>query len=236
MLTGRYVKYIFPAATGTEVCQSQDAGPGRLILNGDLSDNLESFVSFVNNGYCRTLSLSSPDDLSAANFTISGMQNGVPVTEVLSGPNNNTVYGVTLYDIVTLITVDRLVGNIQVGSGTAGFFNPIAIDQSMSPIGYNLAVNYGQTDIPVHAPEYTVYGTLDTVTFNGFTASENINNATYFVLDEGQQANIMFPDISTLGAPYSPYIPILSYLLVLVGSNELGLEFTSTLTFRQMGG
>src|ERR1700749_753534 len=177
MLTGRFIKYVFPAATGTEVCQLQStAGAGSLVLNGNLSNNINTEVSFIDNGYCRNLLLFSANDLSAVNFTINGTQNGVGISETLQGPNNAKVATENVFDIITSITVDGAADAVTIGSGPVGFFLAINIDQFLSPIGYNLAVNFGSADPVSNSPSYTVYGTLDNISLNGYIYSDLIAN------------------------------------------------------------
>lgn len=74
------------------------------------------------NGYGYKVSITSVDDETGVNFTITGIPVGsmTPVTEVLAGGNNTTVYSVNYFATVTSITVDGgTAGAITVGYGGA---------------------------------------------------------------------------------------------------------------------
>lgn len=67
----------------------------------------------------RTIALSSTSNLSAVNFTIVGLSpTGAVITEVLAGPNNNTVYSSNSYYSLNSITPSaNNAGLISVGQG-----------------------------------------------------------------------------------------------------------------------
>jgi hypothetical protein len=55
----------------------------------------------------REVTLTSAGDLSAVNFTVTGLdRNGNPVSEIIVGPDTNTVTGVQVYSVVLSITPD----------------------------------------------------------------------------------------------------------------------------------
>lgn len=118
-----YNTTIWPVIDVAAVCALQNtSGAGSLSLNGTLiSTATPNQISFIGAGFIRSVSLTSVNNLSAVNFTISGLQNGAFVTEIITGPNNNTVYGVQYYDIITSVVVSNAVTAVSVGTGKAGY-------------------------------------------------------------------------------------------------------------------
>lgn len=70
------------------------------VVAGEL---LAAPVSFINNGYASSISITSGADIHAINFTITGTFNGNNIVEVLAGANNDTVSSVNLFDTITSI-------------------------------------------------------------------------------------------------------------------------------------
>ncbi len=71
----------------------------------------------------RNVTLTSTANLSAINFTIVGFDRyGAPITEVLAGPNNNTVNSKFNYGSVTSITPGTTDGTNNVSAGYASFY------------------------------------------------------------------------------------------------------------------
>lgn len=60
-------------------------------------------VSFIDNGYASSISITSAADISAINFTITGTFNGNNIVEVLAGANTNTVSSLNLFDTISSI-------------------------------------------------------------------------------------------------------------------------------------
>lgn len=70
----------------------------------------------------RTVSISSPDDLSANSFTITGTLNGNIISEtIVAGPHANTVFSVNFYDSLISVTSDLPSTNLTIGTGTTGY-------------------------------------------------------------------------------------------------------------------
>lgn len=113
--------YSWPAANTQDVCLIQNiAGAGNLILNGNLLNQVNlSIIGF--NSISRTVSLTSANNLSGVNFTISGYFNGTTVTTTIAGPNANTVYTAQYFDSITSVSASGAANGISVGSGTTGF-------------------------------------------------------------------------------------------------------------------
>jgi len=92
----------------------------KLILNGPLVLP-NGQVSFISMGYSSNVSITSARNISNYSFQITGFSNGVLITEQIVGPNANTVYTNTLFDVITNISPTNYPdGNaFTVGSGSS---------------------------------------------------------------------------------------------------------------------
>lgn len=135
-----YTQTTWPVMNTAAVCALQNlsvAGP--LLLNGTLANaDLPNQISFITNNFIRSVSITSTNDLSTYSFVISGFQNEAFVTETISGPNNDTIFGTQYYDIVTSIVVSGAVSDVSVGTGNSGYLPLITVNTNN--IGGN--VNY----------------------------------------------------------------------------------------------
>lgn len=119
--------FTWPAANTQAICATQTLGAaGSLTINGTLAQTITGgppYVIFP--GISRTVSLTSTNDLSGVNFTITGTYRGSVQTQTIAGPNNNTVYTTATYpnffDSVTSITTNGAAAAVSVGTGTLGF-------------------------------------------------------------------------------------------------------------------
>jgi hypothetical protein len=218
----RFLTYTFPAGNTQDVCLSQTlTGTGNLNLNGNLVNPLNKQVSFIQKGYSRQISLTSANDLSAKTFTINGIQNGVVISETITGPNNNIVYSTQIYDVINSISVNGAVTNISVGTGFSGFFPLIGINLEKDVVNYTLTIAR-LTDASV---SFSVYGTLDRVINNGKTYSDNVsNNKNLF--------QIQAPD-TTANFVYSGLTGIYAYILVQLGATSGTIDKSMKLNFIQ---
>lgn len=93
-----------------------------------LKTNVENGV-FRNLGLSDQITLTSTGNISAVNFTITGTDNsGTVLSEIIAGPNNNTVTSVNFYSTVTKLSCDAAVGT-NTSAGHAGNVN-VAISAS----------------------------------------------------------------------------------------------------------
>jgi hypothetical protein len=112
-----------PSANILALLQDVDAG-AQVILNGS---PLKGKYFQGNDGgyYERQVTLTSTDDLSAINFSVSGYSNrtgnsyrGVYTTEVIAGPDNATVLTDNYFsEITSIIPIDGNATNLTAGSG-----------------------------------------------------------------------------------------------------------------------
>lgn len=117
--------YRWSASSVTAIAALQTkAAAGALAINGTMATSVGGgtpYVTFL--GFARTITLTSVNNLSAKNFTITGTLNGAVQTETRVGPNNNTVTTTALFDSVTSITVSAAAAAVSVGTGATGRTN-----------------------------------------------------------------------------------------------------------------
>lgn len=136
----RITRTLAAGAVGAIAASQTLGGAGNLLINGSLaSGGVATMLAQQQVG------LTSTGNLSGINFTITGTNDyGQTISEVLAGPNNNTVKSVRNYLTVTSIAASAAVGTAMtvdtVGSGASGV---IPIDQYLNPV--NLALTVGIT-------------------------------------------------------------------------------------------
>lgn len=119
----KYVQDYWAPQNLQGIALTQDkVGAGNLNLNGTYSVPTNTTVNLFNIGFISTVSLTSANNLSGANFTITGQQNNTVISETLTGPNNSTVETTQTFDIIQTVSVDISVTGISVGTGLNGFF------------------------------------------------------------------------------------------------------------------
>lgn len=148
----RVITWPIPSATSIAALQTLGAA-GSLTLNGSLLQ--PGYNTVVFQGYTRTITLTSGNNLSGVNFTINGVLNNSPLSEVLAGPNANTVTSVHIYDAITSITTDGAAAAVSAGTGTTGRTSWISGDYDLNP------PNYSVQAIRTATINYTLFLTLD---------------------------------------------------------------------------
>lgn len=167
------------------------ASPGALLLNGTYYNASSSTINFNTQGFVRNVSLTSVNDLSAASFTISGVQNNTVVSNTIAGPNNNTVYTTDSFDIISSVTVNSAVNGIKVGTGLTGFF-PIISRLSSNNFSLtipSLSYALGFVTEAVDGCTYEVYQSLADLTGNGETYKSLVADSS-FISIAGPYTNI----------------------------------------------
>jgi hypothetical protein len=128
----RPVIYNFIATDASYVCASQTLGAaGNLNINGT-GRNPNKFVGevIIPGGFERQLTLTSAGNISAVNFTITGLSmRGDAQTEVIAGPNATTVTTTAYWKEIYSIAASAAVGSaMTVGIGSVGQSNPFIND------------------------------------------------------------------------------------------------------------
>lgn len=112
--------YTWPKADTAAFCALQSKGAaGSLLLNGTLAGQ-PPVLGISLPDIARVVSITSTNDLSAVNFTITGVLNNAVVTVTHAGPNNSTYETTQLFNTVTSVTVDAAAAAVKVGTGSTG--------------------------------------------------------------------------------------------------------------------
>lgn len=205
-----FISYDFywPEMDAAAVCANQDAaGAANLLLNGSFATPISNQISFIEKGFIRVVSITSPDDNSGVTFTISGYQNGVFITEDIGGPNNNTVYGTTPFDIITNIITDGGVTNISVGTGGTGYLPLMGVNtRGAFPI-----LNYGIQAIPTNIT-YQMFRTFYDVYMNGLTIAQQQVQGYWYDRGDGPKNGPYIYD--------SQSISMVNYMLLSINSTD----------------
>ena len=134
----RPVVFNWPAAGAATIAALQQLGAaGNLILNGTLAAPIQPGQSraIVLPGIQRGISLTSAANLSAINFTVTGINlRGAVVSETIAGPNANTVVTTVEFSIITSVAANAAVGSdVSVGTGEVGSTNWFICDLYANP-------------------------------------------------------------------------------------------------------
>lgn len=226
----RSFSYSFPVGNTTDVCLLQTlAGTGSLVLNGNLVNLVNGQLSFIEKGYSRQLSLTSANNLSAQQFTINGIQNGVPITENIAGPNANTVYSTEVFDTIISISVNGAVNGISIGTGWKGFFPLIAVNLERDIINYTLTLATDGNDNSM-----AIFGTIDNIANNGETfLNMVVNNYNLFTVRAlTALAQLVYTSTYT-GTNLTPN-PVYSSFVIQLGTSALSINVPIKLNFIQI--
>ncbi len=172
-----YNKLTWPVVDKAAVCALQNttmAGP--LLLNGTLfNSSIPNQVSFIAERFIRSVSITATtNNLSGNTFIINGFQNDAPVTDTIIGPGIGlTVYGSKYFDIITSVTVNGAVTNVQVGTGNAGYFPLVGINSNTTNINYSVSILFPPTGAGI---TYSLYQTLDQINANFITFNDQLVN------------------------------------------------------------
>jgi hypothetical protein len=110
-------------------------GAANLTITGALASG--GVATLVSPGQ---ITLTSTGNISAVNFTITGTDyRGISVSEVLAGPNNNTVTSVNTYATITSIAASGAVGtNTSAGNAASGSSAVVPLDLYLTPFNVSL--------------------------------------------------------------------------------------------------
>lgn len=221
----RYLNYVFPAGNTQDVCLTQTlAGAGNLALNGNLANSIHSQVSFIERGYSRNVSLTSANDLSARQFTITGTQNGVHITENIVGPNANTVYSVESYDVIQSILVDGAAAAVSIGTGHSGF---VVVDVNLEKDVINCALSVSNPNATINT---TLFGTYNDLSATKRTYADLVSSDfTLFSINDESTDTYNASNSEGASVPIQLYK---SLLVLIVGTNAT-IAQTIQVIFRQ---
>ena len=206
----QFYEYNWPApiANGISLFQTLTANTP-LLLNGSYVNKTTRIVNFIDFGIVPRVTLNSAANLSAINFLITGYQNGVFISETLTGPNANTVTSVNCFDTVTQIIPTGTTGStIQVGVASVGYFPMILLNTAKtntSSISYALNI---------------VAATANPATYQVFLSlKNNLGMGKYDDLTSAANGNFAAPAAAATASALIQYNSLASNLLIKIGTN-----------------
>jgi hypothetical protein len=200
-----------PVVNGISLFQTLTANIP-LLLNGSYVNKITGTINFIDFGIVPRITLNSAANLSAINFLITGYQNGVFISETLTGPNNTTVTSVNCFDTVTQIIPTGTTGStLQVGVASVGYFPMILLNTAKtntSSISYALNI---------------VAATANPATYQVFLSlKNNLGLGKYDDLTSAANGNFAAPAAAATASALIQYNSLASNLLIKIGTNNNG--------------
>ena len=207
----QFYEYHWPVAiaNGISLFQSLTANIP-LQLNGFYVNKVTKTVNFVDDfGIVPRITLNSAADLRAINFLITGYQNGVFISETLTGPNNTTVTSVNCFDTLRQIIPTGTTGSTaSVGVAALGYFPIILLNTSLvNASGISYALNI-------------VAATANPATYQVFLSlKNNLGMGKYDDLTNQTNGNFVAPAGPATLSALIDYNSLASNLLIKIGPN-----------------
>lgn len=214
------MQFVIPPPSDDILAALQDVDAGaQVILNGS---PLKGKYFQGNDGgyYERQVTLTSTDDLSAINFTVSGYSNrtgngyrGVYTTEIIAGPIGATVLTDNYFsEITSIVPTNGDATNLTIGSGgQAVVVMPINI---ISP-----RFGYGTYSFSLNNPDdlhFEVYGT----NIRANDAAENMEDFLSDTANVFAIAAAANPTVYRFPYDLAKVYPVLRALLVVINTND----------------
>ena len=198
-----------PVVNGISLFQTLTANIP-LLLNGSYVNKTTKTVNFVDDfSIVPRVTLNSAANLSGINFLITGYQNGVFISETLTGPNANTVTSVNCFDTVAQIISSGTTGStIQVGVASVGYFPMILLNTAKintSSISYAL----NMVAAAANPATYQVFLSL----------KNNLGLGKYDDLTAAANGNFAAPAAAATASALLQYNSLASNLLIKIGPN-----------------
>jgi hypothetical protein len=209
----QFYEYNWPApiANGISLFQTLTANIP-LLLNGSYVNKTTRIVNFIDFGIVPRITLNSAANISGINFLITGYQNGVFISETLTGPNANTVTSVNCFDTVTQIIPTGTTGStVQVGVASVGYFPMILLNTALvntSSINYALNI----VAAPANPATYQVFLSL----------KNNLGLGKYDDLTSAANGNFAAPAAAATASALLQYNSLAANLLIKIGPNNNG--------------
>ncbi len=207
----QFYEYNWPApvANGISLFQGLTANTP-LLLNGSYVNKTTKTANFVDDfGIVPRITLNSVSDLRGINFLITGYQNGVFISETLTGPNANTVTSVNCFDtLLQIIPSGTTASTLQVGVASVGYFPMILLNTAKintSSISYALNM---------------VAATANPATYQVFLSlKNNLGLGKYDDLTSTANGNFAAPAAAATASALLQYNSLASNLLIKIGPN-----------------
>lgn len=201
-----------PVVNGISLFQTLTANIP-LLLNGSYVNKITRTVNFVDDfSIVPRVTLNSVANISGINFLITGYQNGVFISETLTGPNANTVTSVNCFDNVVQIIPSGTTGStIQVGVAALGYFPIILLNTAkINTSSINYALNI-------------VAATANPATYQVFLSlKNNLGLGKYDDLTSAANGNFAATAAAATASALIQYNSLASNLLIKIGPNNNG--------------
>ena len=208
----QFYEYNWPAAiaNGISLFQTLTANIP-LLLNGSYVNKTTRTVNFVDDfSIVPRITLNSAANLSGINFLITGYQNGVFISETLTGPNANTVTSVNCFDTLLQIIPTGTTGStLQVGVAALGYFPMILLNTAKtntSSMSYALNI----VAAPANPATYQVFLSL----------KNNLGLGKYDDLTSAANGNFAAPAAAATASALLQYNSLATNLLIKIGPNN----------------
>ena len=200
-----------PVVNGISLFQALTANIP-LLLNGSYVNKTTRTVNFIDFGIVPRITLNSAANLSGINFLITGYQNGVFISETLTGPNANTVTSVNCFDtLLQIIPNNTTASTVQVGVASVGYFPIILLNTSLvNASGISYALNI-------------VAATANPATYQVFLSlKNNLGMGKYDDLTSLPNGNFVASAAAATASALIQYNSLASNLLIKIGTNNNG--------------
>lgn len=201
-----------PVVNGISLFQTLTANIP-LLLNGSYVNKITRTVNFVDDfNIVPRVTLNSAANLSGINFLITGYQNGVFISETLTGPNSTTVTSINCFDTLIQIIPSGTTGStIQVGVAALGYFPIILLNTAkINTSSINYALNI-------------VAATANPATYQVFLSlKNNLGMGKYDDLTSAANGNFAAPAAAATASALIQYNSLASNLLIKIGPNNSG--------------
>lgn len=209
----QFYEYNWPAPITNGISTAQTTTTNTpLLLNGSYVNKTTGIVNFINFGIVPRITFTSTNNLSAINFLITGYQNGVFISETLTGPNNTTVTSVNCFDTVAqIIPNGYTVHDVEVGVASVGYFPIILLNTAktnISSISYALNI----VAAPASPATYQVFLSL----------KNNLGLGKYDDLTSAANGNFAATAAAATASALLQYNSLASNLLIKIDPNNDG--------------
>jgi len=177
-----FKEYSFLAASTNNICLSQfpnDNVNFDLTLNGNLVNILTESINFLDEfNFIPKITFTSAGDLSAISFRIDGFNNGVHISEIIVGPNTNTVTSVNCFDKITKISnigIDNF-NTVSVGTSGVGYFPLIRLNtlkNNVTNLNYALNMMVDAANPATYQVFLSLKDSYNQGTYDSLTAANN---------------------------------------------------------------
>jgi hypothetical protein len=200
-----------PVVNGISLFQTLTANIP-LLLNGSYVNKTTKIVNFIDFGIVPRITLNSAADLSGIDFLITGYQNGVFISETLTGPNSTTVTSVNCFDTVEQIIPSGTTGyTVQAGVASVGYFPIILLNATkVNTSGISYALNI--VAATANPASYQVFLSL----------RNNLGMGKYDDLTAVANGNFVATAAAATDSALIQYNSLASNLLIKIGPNDNG--------------